>query len=96
MNNFRIRDFYVIEWCYMFRMDGEIIDLLFFHCDVARLLWNDILTSQHMDWVLSRHMEDMLNAWRRKYGTLFQVASYGVRGERERNSCYFVDQTRTT
>lgn len=41
----------------MCRRDGKTIDHLFLHCNDARLMWNNILTSQHMDWVLSRCME---------------------------------------
>lgn len=45
---------------------GETIDYLFVFCDAARLLWNEILATQHMDWVMSRRIEDVLKVWGRK------------------------------
>lgn len=66
-DNLRRRGLYVTKWRYMCKRDGETIDHLFLHCDGARVLWNDILISQHMDWVLPKPMEDVLRAWRRKF-----------------------------
>lgn len=45
----------------------ETIDHLFLYFDAGRLLWNDVLAFQHMDWMLPRCMEDVLKACKRKF-----------------------------
>lgn len=82
--------FYVTERCYMCKRNVETIDHLFFHCDATRLLWNDVLASQHVKWVFLRCMEGVLKHGGEGsttrvaslYGILFRVTAYGVRGER--------------
>lgn len=66
MNNLSRKRFYATEWCYMCKKDGETIDHLFIHCDGVRWIWNSILNSQSMDWVMPRRIEDEIRAWRRK------------------------------
>lgn len=50
----------------MYRRNRETPGHLFLHCDGARLLWNDILASQHLDWVLPRRMENVLKGMEEK------------------------------
>lgn len=51
----------------MCKRDGETIDHLFIHCDGVHWLWNDILAAQQINWVLPRRIEDVVQAWRRKF-----------------------------
>lgn len=57
--NLQTRDFCITEWCFMCMRDGETIDHLFLHCDVANLLWNEIFASQHIDWAMPRRVKGM-------------------------------------
>lgn len=87
MDNLRRKCSYVIKWCYMCRSDGETYDHLFIHCDCVRWLWNNILASQHIDWVLPRCIEDVLFGIARLFGILSRNALYGVCGEKN-NRCF--------
>lgn len=48
----------------MCKSNEEMHDHWFIYCDCVRWLWNSILASKHMDWVLSRRIENMLQAYR--------------------------------
>ncbi|XP_022869431.1 uncharacterized protein LOC111388851 [Olea europaea var. sylvestris] len=103
VDNLHRKGFYVTEWCYMCKRDGETNDHLFLHCEGVRWLWNTILTSQHMDWVMPRRMEDVLRAWSRKFrdkdsGLVWNLFPGCIVWcvWRERNIRCFEDQAKTT
>jgi hypothetical protein len=66
----------VAEWCYMCKHDGESIDHLFLHCEVATEIWSVILQLFGVAWVMPHRIvsvwevgEDMgnhlvLHIWR--------------------------------
>jgi hypothetical protein len=50
----------VIEWCCICKKSRESIDYLMLHCEVARDLWNYILTLFGVEWVMLRRVIDLL------------------------------------
>ncbi|XP_022865490.1 uncharacterized protein LOC111385340 [Olea europaea var. sylvestris] len=103
VDNLRRKGFYVTEWCYMCKKDGETINHLFIHCDGVRWLWDSILASQSMNWVLLRRIEDLVWAWKRKFRDKDSKLLWNLIPRcivwciwRERNDRYFEDQTKTT
>lgn len=68
-----------------------------------RWLWNDILAAQQMNWVLSRCIENVVQAWRRKLRDKNSKLVWDLIPGcivwcvwRERNNRYFEDQARST
>jgi len=53
----------VIEWCCMCKKNGGTIDHLLLHCEVARDLWNYILTLLGVEWVMQRIVLELLTSW---------------------------------
>jgi len=39
------------------------VDNLFFHCEVARALWNDFFNRFRLSWVMPRREVDLLACW---------------------------------
>lgn len=41
-NNLHMRGFFFVFWCCMCRCNGEMMDHLLLHCDVAYVLWSGV------------------------------------------------------
>lgn len=39
----------VTDWCYMWKKSGESVDLLLLHCEMASVLWVEILRTSMSD-----------------------------------------------
>ena len=50
-------------WCCMCKDDMETVDHLFLHCGVAREVWNYVLRSFGIEWVLSKRVIELLFGW---------------------------------
>lgn len=48
MDNLRKCGLVMMDWFYMCKKSGESVDYLLLHCDVARMLWVEILTGLEM------------------------------------------------
>jgi hypothetical protein len=53
----------VIDRCCMCKMNGEIVDHLLLHCDVARVLWNAIFSHFSLSWVMPLRVVDLFTCW---------------------------------
>jgi hypothetical protein len=58
------RGYSLVGWCCMCRCDGETIDHLLLHCDVAYTLCCVVFRAFGINWVLSRRVTDLLFGWR--------------------------------
>jgi hypothetical protein len=62
-DNLRKRNVVVIEWCCMCKKNGESIDHLLLHCEVARDLWSYIFILFGIEWVMPRTVLELLTSW---------------------------------
>jgi len=53
----------VIDRCCMFKMNGEPVDHLLLHCEVARALWNAIFIRFSLSWVMPLRLVDLFACW---------------------------------
>ena len=66
-DNLKKWGFSLVGWCCMCRCSGEMVDHLFFHCDVVYLLWSFVFRTFGIQWVLSR-IADLLFVWSNWFG----------------------------
>jgi hypothetical protein len=52
LDNLRKKRVIVIDRCCMCKMNGESVDHLLLHCEVARALWNAIFSRFSLSWVM--------------------------------------------
>ena len=52
-----------VDWCIMYRYNGETVDHLLLHCGKAYWLWSLVFRSFGISWVLSRSVADTLFGW---------------------------------
>jgi hypothetical protein len=57
------RHIVVVEWCCMCKKNGEFIDHLLLHCDMARVVWRYFYSLFGVEWVMPRSMLDLLSGW---------------------------------
>jgi hypothetical protein len=62
-DNLHKRNIVVIEWCCMYKKNGESIDHLLLHCEVARDLWSYILVLFGVECVMPRTVLEVLTSW---------------------------------
>ena len=62
-DNLRKKDIIITDWCNMCKSDGETIDHLVLHCDIARELCDFILCLIGMSWVMPKMVPDLLTSW---------------------------------
>jgi hypothetical protein len=53
----------VVEWCCMCKKNGESINYLLLHCEVARELWSYVLSLFGVELVMPRQVLDLLTSW---------------------------------
>ncbi|KAG7985003.1 hypothetical protein I3843_03G002700 [Carya illinoinensis] len=63
----------VLDWCCMCKKNGESVDHLFLHCEVARTMWAYFFTGLGVAWVMPRRLVDFL-VYRRGLRGDLQVA----------------------
>jgi hypothetical protein len=59
----RKRIFVVIDWCCMCKKNGESMDHLLLHCEVARDLWSYIFSLFGIEWVMPQTVLELLTSW---------------------------------
>lgn len=58
------RNFILINWCVLCKTDAETIDHLFIHCPFAIGVWNYIMSSFGVSWVMPRSILDVICCWK--------------------------------
>jgi hypothetical protein len=62
-DNLRKRKIIIVDRCYLCKRDGETVDHLLLHCDVASTLWNHVFSQFGMSWVMPRRVVDLFSCW---------------------------------
>jgi hypothetical protein len=62
-DNLRMRHIVVVECCCMSKKNGESIDHLLLHCDVAWVVWSFFYSLFGVEWVMPRRVLDLLSGW---------------------------------
>ena len=56
-----------MDWCCICKQDGESVDHLLLHCDMARDLWFLVLCLFKVQWVMPKRVVDLLACWKGQY-----------------------------
>jgi len=97
MDNLSKRRVNVIDRCCMCKKNGESVDHLLLHCEVARALWDVIFNRFSLSWVMLLRVVGLLACWWTGgplevllYGRWFLLVFYGACGEN-----VMIDSSRT-
>jgi hypothetical protein len=63
VDNLRKRKIIIVDRCYLCKRDGESVDHLLLHCDVASTLWNHVFSWFGMSWVMPRRVMNLFACW---------------------------------
>jgi hypothetical protein len=61
--NLRKRKIIIVDRCYLCKRDGETVDHLLLHCDMASTLWNHVFSRFGMSWVMPRRVVNLFSCW---------------------------------
>jgi hypothetical protein len=62
-DNLHKRNIVVVGWCCMCKKNGETVDHLLLHCEIARALWHTIFNRFGLLWVMPRRVGDLFDCW---------------------------------
>jgi hypothetical protein len=102
LDNLRKKRVIVIDRCCMCKMNGESVDHLLLHCEVARALWNAIFSRFSLSWVMPLRVVDLFACWwtggRSRSAVVWKMVLCCLMWclWRERNDRQFEDKERTT
>ena len=68
IDNLRKRKVWILDWCYMCKCNGELVDHLFLHCSVAMDLWSMVLSLFGISWVMPKFVVRLLACWKGRLG----------------------------
>ncbi|KAG2664931.1 hypothetical protein I3843_16G102500 [Carya illinoinensis] len=68
LDNLRKCGIIVVEWCFMGKKNGETVDHLLLHCEVARALCNVIFCRIGLAWVMLLRVVDLRECWNGIHG----------------------------
>jgi hypothetical protein len=63
VDNLRKHHVIVVDWCYMCKRNGESVDHLLFHCEVACTILNVFFNRFGLSWVMPRQVVDLFACW---------------------------------
>jgi hypothetical protein len=63
VENLRKKNIIIVDRCYLCKRDGESVDHLLLHCDVASTLWIHVFTRFGMSWVMLKRVIDLFACW---------------------------------
>jgi hypothetical protein len=63
VDNLRKRHIIIVDKCCLCKRDGESVDHLLLHCDVASALWDNIFTRFSMSWVMPKRVINLIACW---------------------------------
>jgi len=101
LDNLRKKRVIVIDRCCMCKMNGETVDHLLLHCEVARVLWYAILSRFSLSWVMPLWVIDLFACWwtggRSRSAVVWKMVPCCLMWclWRERNDRQFEDKERT-
>ena len=67
-DNLRKRRIIVLDWCYMCKRCGELVDHLLLHCPVAFELWSLVFCLFGLHWVMPHKVIELFESWQGKFG----------------------------
>ena len=68
IDNLRKRKVWILDWCYMCKSNGELVDHLFLHCPVAMDLWSMVFGLFEVTWVMPHTILGLLGCWQDSFG----------------------------
>ena len=68
IDNLRKRRIIVLDWCYMCKRCGELVDHLLLHCPVAFELWSLVFCLCGIHWVMPHKVIELFESWQGKFG----------------------------
>jgi hypothetical protein len=90
MDNLRKRHFILVNRYCLCKLNGESVDLLLLHCEVANALWNAIFSHFRLSWVMPNCVVDLFacqwlggNSWSVAIHKMMSLASCGACGGKE-------------
>jgi hypothetical protein len=101
LDNLRKKRVIVIDRCCMCKMNGESVDHLLLHCEVARALWNAIFSRFSLFWVMPLRVVNLFACWwtggRSRNAAVWKMVPCCLLWclWRERNDRQFEDKERT-
>jgi hypothetical protein len=63
MNNLWKQCVIVVDWCYMYKRNGEFVDNFLLHCEVACAVWNVFFSRFRLSWVMPMQVVDLHACW---------------------------------
>jgi hypothetical protein len=63
LDNLKKRQVVVINRCFMCKKDGESVDHLLLHCEVAHALWCNMFSRLGLSWVMPSSVLDLCAYW---------------------------------
>jgi hypothetical protein len=63
LDNLRKRHIIIVDRCCLCKRDGESLNHILPHCDVASALWNNIFSRFGISWVMPRRVLDLVACW---------------------------------
>jgi hypothetical protein len=98
-DNLRKRNIVVVEWCCMCKKNGESVDHLLIHCEMATYLWHYVFALFGMEWVMPQKVIDLFACWSQMGGrdlfrNIWRMVPLCVMWciWRERNARFFEDK----
>lgn len=101
LDNLRKRQVIVVNRCCLCKRDGESVDHLLIHCDIAQALWTAIFSRFGLSWVMPHRVVDLFACWwtggRSRNAVVWKMVPSCLMWclWRERNDRTFEDQERT-
>ena len=75
-NNLHRRTIIVLDWCYMCKRWGELVDHLLLHCPIAYELWSFVFCLFGLHWVMPLKVVELFEFWqgnfRRHHNIVFR------------------------
>ena len=100
---YKKRKVWILDWSYMCKSNGELVDHLFLHCPVAMDLWSMVLGLFGVTWVMPHTVLGLLGCWqgsfgRHRNGYIWSIVPHCLMWclWRERNSRCFEDIERSS
>ena len=68
IDHLRKRNVWILDWCYMCKRNGELVDHLFLLCPFASDLWSMVLGLFGVSWVMPHSVLGLLWCWQGSFG----------------------------